>query len=56
MHVKNNNDMIQEPRTGFFRNGKKDGERDEYTFNMWKSELQNNLPPFWESMTKKHGK
>jgi len=30
---------------------KKEGEIDDSTFNMWKSELQKELPSFWEEMT-----
>ena len=26
---------------------------DEYTFNMWKSELQRGLPSFWDSMSRR---
>ena len=40
----------------FFRNFKKEGEIDDSTFDQWKTELQKDLPQFWESMIKKHGK
>ena len=44
--------MLMENHTKFFRNGKKEGEIDDSTFTVWKSELQKELPSFWESMTK----
>ena len=44
--------MLQESRTIFFNNSKKEVEVDESTFNMWKSELKKELPSFWESMIK----
>lgn len=34
----------------FFKNIKSEGDIDENTFNIWKSELQKELPSFWESM------
>lgn len=40
----------------FFRNFKKEGEIDESTFDQWKTELQKDLPQFWESMIRKHGR
>ncbi len=56
MHVEKNNDMIPKSRTSFFRIVKREEELDESTFNMWKSELEKDLPGFWESMIKKHGR
>ena len=47
---KDNEGMQMENHTKFFRNGKKEGEIDESTFTVWKSELQKELPSFWESM------
>lgn len=40
----------------FFRNFKKEGEIDDSTFDQWKTELQKDLPQFWESMIRKHGR
>ena len=37
----------------FFKNFKKDGEIDDLTFDQWKTELEKDLQPFWESMTTK---
>jgi len=45
-------DKLQEDsRRGFFRNiiGE-NGELDEITFDIWKDELQKELPSFWEDM------
>jgi len=46
--------MLMENRTKFFRNGRREGEIDESTFTTWKwkTELQKELPSFWESMKK----
>lgn len=33
-----------------FRNIRNEADIDEKTFNTWKSELQKELPSFWESM------
>jgi hypothetical protein len=43
--------LIQEPRTNFFGIIKK-GDLDEKTFNFWKSELQKELPNFWQEMNR----
>lgn len=40
----------------FFKNLKREGDIDDFTFDQWKTELQKDLPHFWESMIKKHGK
>ena len=34
----------------FFNNFKKEEELDESAFNLWKSELKNSLPEFWQSI------
>jgi len=52
--MKNKNNITEEALTSFFKNIKKEGELDESTFTMWKSELQKDLPYFWESITKRH--
>jgi len=44
--------VLQEEKYVFFKNQRKEVELDEGTFSMWKSELQNNLPQFWEAMNK----
>ena len=49
---KDNEGMLMENRTKFFRNGRREGEIDETTFTIWKTELQKELPSFWESMKK----
>ena len=40
----------------FFKNLKKEEKIDDITFYKWKTELEKDLPQFWESMIKKHGK
>ena len=40
----------KDTQANFFKNSK-DMELDDSTFNMWKSELQKELPTFWESMS-----
>lgn len=45
--------LIQEPRTSFFGIIKREEELDDSTFNEWKSELQKELPVFWEEMNSK---
>ena len=40
----------------FFRNLKKEEEIDELTFDQWKSELQKDLPEFWQTMNQKFSK
>jgi len=47
--------LTQETRN-FFKNLKREEEIDDLTFDRWKTELQKDLPAFWESMTKKFGK
>ena len=45
--------LIQEPHTSFFGIIKREEELDESTFNFWKSELQKELPAFWQEMNSK---
>jgi hypothetical protein len=45
------NDLLQENRTGFFGIIKREEELDDSTFNNWKSELEKELPSFWEEMS-----
>ena len=45
-----NEGMPREMRTKFFRSMRKEGEIDDFTFHVWKSELQKELPSFWEEM------
>jgi len=40
----------------FFRNFKKEDEIDEVTFDQWKTELQENLPEFWQTLNQKISK
>ena len=41
----------KEARTKYFRNIKREGDIDDFTFHIWKSELQKELSSFWESLT-----
>ena len=50
MHLKENNKNTKQVRKNFFKGLRKEGDLDESTFNDWKSELQKDLPTFWESM------
>jgi hypothetical protein len=50
----NKKSIIQKTtRNLFFNNYKNKEELEESMFDLWKSELQNNLPEFWESINKK---
>jgi len=49
--LKENNKKTREARKNFFKGLRKEGDLDESTFDVWKSELQKDLPTFWESMT-----
>lgn len=51
MHMKINNDMLQDTRTSFFGRIRREEELDESTFNNWKTELEKELPSFWEEMS-----
>jgi hypothetical protein len=42
--------MRKSSRKRFFTNISKDGDIDEFTFKIWKSELERELPQFWESI------
>ena len=55
MHLKEDNIITPEARS-FFKNIKREEELDDSTFDMWKLELQKDLPTFWESMTRFHKK
>ena len=50
MYTKKNIVSTKDARANFFKNSK-EIELDDSTFNMWKSELEKELPTFWESMT-----
>jgi len=43
--------VLENTRNGFFKNIRKEEDLDDFTFNMWKTELQKELPSFWEAMT-----
>lgn len=43
-------EMRRSSRVRFFSNIPKDGDIDEFTFKIWKSELQRELPEFWQSI------
>ena len=51
MHMKKFNNISGDYRTFFFNSIRKEEELDESTFNIWKTELQKELPTFWEEMT-----
>jgi hypothetical protein len=53
--MKNNNDIIGH-KNNFFRTLKGEDELNDSKFNMWKLELQKDLPQFWESMIKRNGR
>jgi len=46
-----NTTMLKDPRASFFGNRKKVEKMDSNTFKEWKSELQKELPSFWESVS-----
>jgi len=48
--LRKNRVVLQESRTIFFNNSKGKVDVDDFTFGMWKSELQKELSSFWESM------
>jgi len=48
--LRKNEGMQQYNRTKILRGSKKVGYLDDSTFTIWKSELQKELPSFWESM------
>lgn len=50
MHMKDDNIVTLEAR-GFLKRIKINEDIDESTFDMWKSELQKDLPIFWETIT-----
>ena len=56
MHMKNNNYIIHKHQNSFFRAIKGEDELNNSKFNMWKLELQKDLPQFWESMIKRNGR
>ena len=49
MYLKRNHLLNNELQTHFIKNLNKE-ELNDSTFNLWKSELQKELPMFWESM------
>lgn len=51
MRLKENSKKTKEAHKTFFKGLRKEGDLDESTFDIWKSELQKDLPTFWESMT-----
>ena len=50
MHMKNMSELSDNSRDSFFSNFKKEEELDETTFKVWKNELKNQLPTFWEQI------
>jgi hypothetical protein len=51
MHMERNNNMLQDSRTSFFGMIRREEELDDSTFNNWKTELEKELPSFWEEMS-----
>lgn len=51
MQLKENNGKINNTRKNFFKGIKKERVLDGRTFDIWKTELQNNLNTFWESFS-----
>jgi len=43
--------MLKDPRTSFFGKRKKIEKMNNNTFKEWKTELQKELPSFWESVS-----
>ena len=56
MHMEINNDILQDTRTSFFGRIRREEELDDSTFNNWKTELEKDLPSFWEEMSGLHSK
>jgi hypothetical protein len=54
--MEKNNDLLQDSRTSFFGMIKREEELDDSTFNNWKSELEKELPSFWEGVSSLHKK
>jgi hypothetical protein len=52
MHLKEYDQKREEARTNFFKINKREDALDEVTFRMWKSELENLLPEFWQDMNR----
>lgn len=52
LHLKEFVGMPRETRTRFFTNIRREEDYNDLMFNMWKSELQKELPSFWESISK----
>jgi len=52
-HLKNDDGMKQFKRSKFIAGFIGEEELDDNTFNMWKSELQKELPSFWDSMSRR---
>ncbi len=46
-----NDNVLENTRSGFFKNIRKEEGLDDFTVNKWKTELQKELPSFWEAMT-----
>jgi len=51
MHMERDNDRLQDTRTSFFGMIRREEELDDSTFNNWKTELEKELPSFWEEMS-----
>jgi len=50
--LKEDNGMQQKKNSKYFINLNREEDIDERTFEIWKSELQKELPSFWDSMQK----
>jgi hypothetical protein len=51
MCMERNNNMLQDTRTSFFGRIRREEELDDSTFINWKTELEKELPYFWEEMS-----
>ena len=51
--LKKNEGMQKEIRPKFLLNTRRENDIDDSTFNIWKSELQKELPTFWEQVSKR---
>ncbi len=48
--LKKDEGALKEARTKHLKNIKREEDIDDFTFHIWKSELQKELPSFWESL------
>lgn len=51
MHLKNGNGILNKAGSPFLRGLVREEMMDDSTFHLWKTELQRELPVFWEEMS-----